>query len=71
MSTVQIARFAWAFRSVSNGSALTCGVPIKDMYIHWDDARSKKMFGYLEADRTEDIPQNLCTPSGLPKSVTG
>ncbi|SFB75726.1 transcriptional attenuator, LytR family [Nocardioides terrae] len=71
MSTLDIARFAWAFRSVSNGSALTCGVPISDMYIHWDDARSKKMFDYLKADRTEDIPQNLCTPSGLPKSVTG
>ena len=71
MSTLAIARFAWAFKSVSGGSALTCGVPISDMYIHWDEARSKKMFGYIKSDRTEDIPANLCTPSGLPKSVTG
>lgn len=71
MSTLDIARFAWAFKSVSNGSALTCGVPISDMYIHWDRVRAKKMFGYVIADRTEDIPGNLCTPSGLPKSVTG
>lgn len=71
MSTFDIARFAWAFRSVSGGSALTCGVPISDMYIHWDPARSQKMFGYVKADRTKDIPANLCTPSGLPKSVTG
>jgi hypothetical protein len=41
------------------------------MYIHWDQTRAKKMFGYITADRTEDIPANLCTPSGLPKSVTG
>jgi LCP family protein required for cell wall assembly len=71
MSTLTIARFGWAFRSVSGGSALTCGVPISDMYIHWDEARSKKLFGYVVNDRTEDIPANLCTPSGLPKSVTG
>lgn len=71
MSTLEIGRFAWAFRSVSSGAALTCGVPISDMYIHWDQARSKKMFGFITADRTEDIPANLCTPSGLPKSVTG
>lgn len=71
MSTLAIARFAWAFRSVSGGSALTCGVPISDLYIHWDDARAKKMFGYIVDDKTKDIPKNLCTPSGLPKSVTG
>jgi LCP family protein required for cell wall assembly len=71
MSTIAIARFAWAFKSVSSGSALTCGVPISDMYIHWDRARSKKMFGYIIDGKTSDIPSSLCTPSGLPKSVTG
>jgi LCP family protein required for cell wall assembly len=71
MGKVQMARFLLAFKSVSGGSALTCGVPISDMYIHWDQTRAKKMFGYITADRTEDIPANLCTPSGLPKSVTG
>jgi LCP family protein required for cell wall assembly len=71
MSTIGIAKFAWAFKSVSNGSALTCGVPISDMYIHWDQSRAKKMFRYVIADRTKDIPKSLCTPSGLPKSVTG
>jgi LCP family protein required for cell wall assembly len=71
MSTLEIARFAWAFKSVSGGSALTCGVPISDMYIHWDEARSKKMFSYIKNDKTAEIPSSLCTPSGLPKSVTG
>ncbi|GAA1972244.1 LCP family protein [Nocardioides panacihumi] len=71
MGTIDIAKFAWAFKSVSNGSALTCGVPISDMYIHWDQTRAKRMFGYVTADKTGDIPKSLCTPSGLPKSVTG
>jgi len=71
MSTLQIAKFAWAFKGVAGGSELTCGVPISDMYIHWDPVRSKKMFNYIKADKTDDIPASLCTPSGLPKSVTG
>jgi LCP family protein required for cell wall assembly len=71
MGTVEMARFLLAFKSVSGGGALTCGVPISDMYIHWDTARAKKMFAYVAADRTGDIPAGLCTPSGLPKSVTG
>jgi LCP family protein required for cell wall assembly len=71
MSTVQMARFLLAFRSVSSGKALTCGVPISDLYVHWDEARAKKMFSYLKADRTSNLPAGVCTPSGLPKSVTG
>ncbi len=78
MSTLDIARFGWAFKSVSNGSALTCGVPISDMYIHWDRARAKRMFDYVIADRTQDIPKSLhavraaevgdrVTPSDLPR----
>ena len=71
MSTLQIARFGWAFKSVAGGSALTCGVPISDMYIHWDEKRSKRMFDLVIADQTQNIPEGLCTPTGLPKSVTG
>jgi hypothetical protein len=29
------------------------------------------MFDYIKKDATSDIPKGLCTPSGLPKSVTG
>ena len=71
MSTLQIAKFAWAFKSVAGGSALQCGVPISDMYIHWDESRSDKMFRYVIEDKVGDMPKSLCTPSGLPKSVTG
>ncbi|UDY22763.1 LCP family protein [Nocardioides sp. Kera G14] len=71
MSNLEIAKFGWAFKSVSSGKALQCGIPISDMYIHWDKARALKLLGYLKTDQTDQIPANLCTPSGLPKSVTG
>jgi len=71
MSTLGIAKFAWAFKSVAGGSALECGVPIADMYIHWDQARAKKMFHYIIDDKVGDMHKRLCTPSGLPKGVTG
>ncbi|MFT4265219.1 MAG: LCP family protein, partial [Nocardioides sp.] len=71
MSTVGLAKFALAFKSVSGEDAKKCGVPISDLYIHWDATRSKKMFSYIANDDTASIPARLCTPSGLPKSVTG
>jgi hypothetical protein len=46
-------------------------VPISDLAVHWDPQRSKQMFGYIKQDKTADIPKSLCTPTGLPKSVTG
>jgi LCP family protein required for cell wall assembly len=66
MSTLQIARFAWAFRSVSGGSALTCTVPLANLSVEWDAARSKKMFNYIKTDKTSDIPDGLCTADGFP-----
>ena len=29
------------------------------------------MFEYINEDDTDDIPKALCTPTGLPKGVTG
>ncbi|MEP9383938.1 LCP family protein [Nocardioides cheoyonin] len=71
MGTIDVAKFGLAFKSVAGGSALVCGVPISDLYVHWDEARSKKFFGYIIDDKTDDMPKSLCTPSGLPKSITG
>jgi LCP family protein required for cell wall assembly len=71
MSNIDVAKFGLAFRSVSAGKAMQCGIPISDMYIHWDKQRALKMLGYLKTDTTSQIPASLCTPSGLPKSVTG
>lgn len=50
---------------------LSCVVPIADLAVHWDPERSEQMFGYIREDKTGDIPSSLCTPTGLPKGVTG
>ena len=63
----QAAKWATAMTNVG----LSCVVPISDLAVHWDPDRSKQMFGLIEDDKTDDIPKTLCTPTGLPKSVTG
>ena len=35
------------------------------------EQRSKQMFDTSSRTTTDDIPKSLCTPTGLPKSVTG
>lgn len=60
-----------ALRALTSGNAMSCGTPISDMYVHWDPTRSKQMFGYIIRDQVGSIPKSLCTPTGLPKSVTG
>ncbi|MEP9364206.1 LCP family protein [Nocardioides sp. CN2-186] len=67
MGPVGAAKWALAMRNVD----LSCVVPISDLAVHWDPQRSKQMFGYIKQDKTADIPKSLCTPTGLPKSVTG
>jgi LCP family protein required for cell wall assembly len=49
----------------------SCVVPIQDLGVHWDPDRSQQMFKLIKEDRTSDISKALCTPTGLPKSVTG
>lgn len=71
MSKWQAFRLFLALRSVSAGHGLQCGMPISDLAVHWDPTRSKQMFHYIIDGKTNDIPHALCTPSGLPKSVTG
>ena len=39
--------------------------------MHWDEQRSEELFDHIIEDTTDDIPKGLCTPTGLPKSVTG
>jgi LCP family protein required for cell wall assembly len=68
---LRAALWASAMTHVNGKNGLTCGVPISDLAVHWDDQRSKQMFDYIKQDKTGDIPKSLCTPSGLPKSVTG
>ncbi|MGL5810885.1 MAG: LCP family protein [Nocardioides sp.] len=61
-----LARFAWAMTRVSGEKGLTCGVPIADLSVQWDESRSRQMFDYIISDKVGDIPKKLCTPSGLP-----
>jgi LCP family protein required for cell wall assembly len=61
-------RFAWAMTRVNGTNGLTCGVPIADLAVNWDEERSKRLFSLVAEDRTADVPKSLCTPSGLPGS---
>ena len=63
---IDMAKFAWAMTRVNGTDGLTCGVPIADMAVNWDADRSKQMFDYIINDKTADIPDSLCTQSGLP-----
>jgi LCP family protein required for cell wall assembly len=58
-------RFAWAMTRVTGEKGLTCGVPIVDLAVNWDSERAPRMFELIREDRTDDIPKNLCRPSGL------
>jgi LCP family protein required for cell wall assembly len=59
-------RFAWAMTRVNGTNGLTCGVPIADLAVNWDEERSERLFALIAQDRTGDVPKSLCTPSGLP-----
>ena len=63
---LDMARFAWAMTRVDGESGLTCGVPIRDLAVNWDEERSQQLFDLIAQDETGDVPKQLCTPSGLP-----
>ena len=62
---IDTARFAWAMTRVNRKNGLTCSVPIVDLAVHWDRERALQLFQLVKEDRTEDIPDDLCRPSGL------
>lgn len=64
---VDLARFAWAMTRVNGENGLTCGVPIADLAVNWDEERSQQMFDHIIDDDTEGIPNDLCTETGLPQ----
>ena len=70
-SPLRAALWASSMTHVNGENGLSCVVPIADLAVHWDADRSKQMFRYIIEDKTSDIPASLCTPTGLPKSVTG
>lgn len=62
---IDLARFAWAMTRVDGTSGLTCSVPIVDLAVTWDRERALELFGLIAEDRTSEIPDELCRPSGL------
>ena len=59
------ARFAFAMTRVSGDKGLTCTVPIQDLAVRWDRERALEMFELIKEDRTSEISDDLCRPSGL------
>ncbi len=64
-SSFSLARWAFAMTRVNGENGLTCGVPIVDTAVNWDEQRSEQMFRAIIDDDTDSIGQQLCTPSGL------
>ncbi|MBF4161837.1 LCP family protein [Nocardioides acrostichi] len=71
MNPARAAMFAMAMTHVNGENGLTCSVPISDLAVHWDAERAPQMFKAIINDDTDRIGKNLCSPSGLPSSVTG
>lgn len=64
---IAAARFAWAMTRVDGDNGLTCGVPIADLAVTWDSERAPELFQHIIDDDTSSVPDQLCTPSGLPQ----
>jgi LCP family protein required for cell wall assembly len=59
------ARFAYSMTRVDK-SGLTCGVPIADLAVNWDQERADQLFQLIIEDRTDEVG-DLCTPTGMPQ----
>ena len=66
-SPISMIRWAWAMTRVNGENGLTCGVPIADLVVNWDEQRSEQMFTAIIEDDTSSIGKGLCSPTGLPK----
>jgi LCP family protein required for cell wall assembly len=64
-SMLSTMRFAWAMTRVDGKDGLTCGVPIVDLAVNWDQERAEQLFKLIQEDRTEDVSKSLCGASGL------
>ena len=65
-SPFAMAQWALAMTRVNGENGLTCGVPVADFAVDWDEERSEQMFKYIIEDDTSSIPKSLCTPTGFP-----
>lgn len=62
---VALGKFARAMTQVNGTDGLTCGIPIRDLAVHWDRDRALALIKLLKEDRTDDIGTDLCTPTGM------
>jgi LCP family protein required for cell wall assembly len=65
VSAFDFARFTMAMRSVDGDKGLTCGVPIRDLAVNWDEERAQRLFALIKEDRTAQVGRDLCQQSGL------
>lgn len=71
-NVVRAGMLAMALTSVGGDGSRTCTMPITDGSANnWDDERAQPIFDSFIEDKTDDITDEQCTPTGLPKSVTG
>ena len=71
---VAFAKLTLAMRHIDGSTGLACGLPIADFAVsavHWDQERAGRMFALIREDRTGEIDESLCQPSGLPPSGAG
>ena len=64
-----LANLALALRHIAGPNALTCGMPITGYTVnavHWDTIRADQILDLIRHDRTDQIDETLCQPSGLP-----
>ncbi|MFC7493870.1 MULTISPECIES: LCP family protein [unclassified Nocardioides] len=57
---IQAGKWALAMTSVD----LSCVVPLASLEVRWDEERSKRMFGYIQEDKVDDMPKALCKANG-------
>ena len=67
MGPIRAVMWASAMTNVDGEDGLTCGVPIADLSVQWDEEKSEQMFKAIIEDDTDSITKKLCTKTGLPR----
>jgi LCP family protein required for cell wall assembly len=63
---VRAGMWATAMTRVDGDNGLTCGVPIRDLAVNWDEERASKLFSKIIEDDTDSVGKDICTPTGIP-----
>lgn len=62
---VALGQFARAMTKVNGTDGLTCGIPIRDLAVHWDRDRALALLKLIKEDNTDEVGTDLCTPTGM------